>query len=342
MESLVSIIIPIYNAELYLVDCLESVIKQSYKNLEILLINDGSTDNSDKICIDYQQKDDRIRYFNNSNHGVSYTRNYGISASKGDYVIFIDSDDICHINMVERLILSCKENDTDISICGIDAFYDTPSNVVKVFNEDNRYLDINSFLTEVVLKHQTDIYIGGPYNKIFKKTILDLYNVRFLEGRMFAEDFMFVLDYLKCCKTVSIVGTELYYYRRNAINSLTYKNYHDYDFEKAWNSRERAYYHWENFFESFADLAVDKSRVYYLMVSFMTSMFYAEITSSRKRNEAVRNIKSLLNNEKNMTRVSRSKGASYMEKLKVFMCKHRLIGAIYLSYYARHFLKIGY
>ena len=115
----VSIIVPIYNVELYLRKCLDSIINQSYSNLEIILIDDGSTDRSGEICDEYSKLDNRIIVIHNNNKGVSYSRNYGIRLSTGKYILFIDSDDTVDKNYVYYLLMGNKDDKYDIVYCGI-------------------------------------------------------------------------------------------------------------------------------------------------------------------------------------------------------------------------------
>jgi len=117
MNELISIIVPIYNVEIYLEKCLNSIINQTYKNIEILLINDGSSDNSLRICKKYQKKDKRIVLINKKNGGLSSARNAGIDKASGNYLLFIDSDDYIEIDMIEKLYNNIKSNNADISIC---------------------------------------------------------------------------------------------------------------------------------------------------------------------------------------------------------------------------------
>ncbi|MDY3359776.1 MAG: glycosyltransferase family 2 protein, partial [Clostridium celatum] len=122
MSDIISIIIPIYNTEKYLVESLESISNQTYKNIEILLINDGSSDNSKVICEKYCNIDKRFKYFENTNHGVSYSRNFGIKKSSGKYLVFVDSDDVIAKNFIELLYNNLINNMADCSICGIKGF----------------------------------------------------------------------------------------------------------------------------------------------------------------------------------------------------------------------------
>ena len=117
---LVSVIVPVYNSKKFLEACLDSIVNQSYKNLEILLIDDGSNDGSADILDLYSTKDDRIRVIHNLNYGVSYSRNYGLKIASGSKVLFIDSDDTVNLDYVNKLIESLKKEDKDLVICGIN------------------------------------------------------------------------------------------------------------------------------------------------------------------------------------------------------------------------------
>ena len=115
-NELISIIVPIYNTEKYLRQCLDSIINQTYTNFEVLLVNDGSTDSSGMICQEYVENDSRFRYFEKENGGVSSARNLGLECSGGAYITFIDSDDWVESNHLEALLKGIKENNTDIAV----------------------------------------------------------------------------------------------------------------------------------------------------------------------------------------------------------------------------------
>ena len=121
-RELISIIVPIYNTDCYLRQCLDSIINQSYKNFEVLLINDGSVDDSVMICKEFAEKDSRICYFEKENGGVSSARNLGLKNVKGNYITFVDSDDWVEENYLEVLYNALKENEVDISISAHNYF----------------------------------------------------------------------------------------------------------------------------------------------------------------------------------------------------------------------------
>ena len=119
-QDLISIIIPVYNTGKYLNKCFDSVINQTYKNIEIILINDGSTDNSDSICLEYKNKDSRIVYIKKENEGVSKARNTAIDIVKGKYIAFVDSDDFIEEDYIEKMINAIRKNDADLCECNMN------------------------------------------------------------------------------------------------------------------------------------------------------------------------------------------------------------------------------
>lgn len=140
MNDLISIVVPVYNTSLYLNRCLDSIINQSYNNLEVILVDDGSVDNSSLICMEYVKKDARFKYFKQKNGGAASARNFGINASSGKYIGFVDSDDVIHEDMFLTLYNNIIENDADLSICEVTRFSDSPSfttdNKVEVYSKE--------------------------------------------------------------------------------------------------------------------------------------------------------------------------------------------------------------
>lgn len=116
MDELISVIVPIYNTGKYLVECVESLRKQTYSNIEIILVDDGSTDASIEICDEFAEKDSRVKVFHKKNEGVAVARNFGIQQSNGQYVVIVDSDDVAVDRMIEVLYTKIKENDADIAV----------------------------------------------------------------------------------------------------------------------------------------------------------------------------------------------------------------------------------
>lgn len=203
MEELVSVIVPVYNVEKYVGDCIESLIRQSYKNIEIILVDDGSTDSSGQLCDVYATKDIRIKVIHKENGGLSDARNAGIDSARGVYYSFVDGDDFLAKDAILKMISGMKEKKCDISVCNMiryfengetEAFY-IPSNTLKVLNSTDRFETLSQ---------------PSVCNKIFKA---DLFNsVRFPKGKFYEDTFVYhTLVYN--AKTIVLTGYDGYFYR---------------------------------------------------------------------------------------------------------------------------------
>lgn len=225
MNPIVSIIVPVYNVEDYLKICLDSIINQTYKNLEIILVNDGSTDRSGKICDEYSKVENRIFVKHNENHGVSYSRNYGINLAKGKYLMFIDSDDSIKPTYVEKMVSAIEEQENiDLVICRYENIY---------YNYKNEIVVNNKELTGNYAKDLIKLYFSscGPYVKLFKTEIITKWNIHFPEDISFSEDRIFNYEYVKHIRRYSFIDEVLYSYSHKNENSLSksrsYKSYND-------------------------------------------------------------------------------------------------------------------
>lgn len=224
MISMVSIIVPLYNAEVYLENCINSILKQSFDNFEVLLINDGSTDESWKICEKFKKADKRIRIFSQKNSGVSAARNLGLKNAIGEYITFLDSDDYWGVDFLKNLmdVLSSKVFDWIIS--GITITHkDFKSK--KTYNE--LYIPVEGEYTrkEILEKLQEEIpfiILSSPCAKIYKKTIIYEKQLFFDETVTIGEDCLFNLEYLRWCLSDRIIIKSYtdYYYLRLGNGSL--------------------------------------------------------------------------------------------------------------------------
>lgn len=206
----VSVIIPVYNAEITLHRCVDSVLAQTFTNFELILINDGSIDDSKKICDDYAKKDSRVVVIHKENGGVSSARNRGINIARGKWITFIDSDDCIHAELLENLY----KGDEDLKICGYFDQLRSDSPNDRVYNsvkECANYLDLEC-------KHN---YINAPWAKLFKASIIKQNNLLFNESLSLGEDTVFVLYYFNYCNSVRTINKALYCYNRP--NSLATK-----------------------------------------------------------------------------------------------------------------------
>ena len=208
----ISIIVPIYNAEAYLNKCIDSLINQTKKNIEIILVNDGSTDKSEEIIKSY--KDKRIKYYKNKNKGIGYTRNFGIDKSNSKYIMFLDSDDYLDINACEKLFNKIEKDSSDVVISDFTIVHNGNEKVevIKEFKKTN--LNKNS---DILL----DINLS-PWNKIYSSKLIKDNNIRFPEDIKY-EDVLFVLECLDKSKNVSKLNKALnYYVVRDNSESKTY------------------------------------------------------------------------------------------------------------------------
>lgn len=212
--ELVSIIVPVYNVEEYLRQCLDSVLRQTYTALEIILIDDGSTDSSGHICDDYKQKDSRVCVIHQKNGGLANARNSGLDVCCGEYVTFVDSDDWLEPDFIEVLVRNIEG--ADLAICGYYQVTSTARNPVCL--SDSFSVDIKTFVHMHVedevkgCNHRgIDAYIGAyVWNKLFRR--IQLSAIRFPEGRIFEDQIMFS-QYLQDIRIVKIVSHCGYYYR---------------------------------------------------------------------------------------------------------------------------------
>lgn len=185
----VSIIVPVHNAESYLFRCIESVLSQSYTDFELLLIDDGSTDNSKTVCDDYAAKDSRIRVYHKVNGGVSSARNKGLGEAKGEYIIFIDADDYVNTAYIENLMSS----DSDLVITGAQRFNARDDSIAPLSTSS---FSIEEFPSHWNTKTGINIIYCLPFAKRFRSGIIQTNGIRFDESLFYSEDMLFNMRYL--------------------------------------------------------------------------------------------------------------------------------------------------
>lgn len=217
-KPLISIIIPIWNAEQYLLQCLDSLRLQTYKNLEILLIDDGSTDQSLVICQKQQQADPRMMVLHQKNAGASTARNYGLSLAKGEFISFLDADDWIDCDYVERLYDAMLQNKADCAICGYQLEYPQYSQK-RVINK--QILTQEEAIEQMLFPTR---YQGFLWNKIFSKTIISEHHLLFNEQIAYYEDMLFCAQYFSFCKKVICISYTGYHYRQHQ-NSAIYRSF---------------------------------------------------------------------------------------------------------------------
>lgn len=224
--STISVIIPIYNSEKFLKECIDSIVNQSYKDLEIILVNDGSIDKSESICLEAAKTDNRIVYCYQSNAGVSSARNKGISLATGSYIMFLDSDDYVDKSICEKLIKGLESNHSEQAICGY---------VTKYFVEYKLKRSIvtvpgigNLSDKKQIIKCYPELFNKkialSPWMKLYVADIIFKNNIRFEEEIELGEDILFNFKYYMYVHKIATINEPLYIYRicKNR-NSLTKK-----------------------------------------------------------------------------------------------------------------------
>ncbi len=221
-QELISIIVPVYNVQAYLRPCLESLVRQTWRNLDIILVNDGSTDDSGRICDEFAASDARVRVIHKKNAGVSSARNEGIDAARGEYIGFVDSDDLCEPEMFEKLCLSLTAHNVDITLCGYNDFIDGQ----KYLHEEplpagyySRDQIIRSIIGAMVGRFPQvplcALVMGSMCRCLFRKSIINRASAIRLYNIKMAEDLLFVVEYLSRCHSAYVESAAYYHYRAN-------------------------------------------------------------------------------------------------------------------------------
>ena len=244
-EALVSVIIPVYNVEKYLKKCVESVLNQTYKNLDIILIDDGSTDLSGKMCDDWQKRDKRVTVIHKQNGGLSDARNAGLNVARGVYYAFVDSDDYISSDMIEVMVNSMDRNSCEIAIC----------NIVRFTELGDSFLFYHPATGEQILlgeKRFQTLSQPSVCNKIFKANLFD--NIRFPKGKYYEDTFVYH-ELLYRAKNIVLTGSDSYWYleRNDSIVGRPQYTIRYFDFiEAVW---ERARFLLENDVQPYGDEA---------------------------------------------------------------------------------------
>lgn len=223
--KLISIIVPVYNVEKYLGECIDSILSQTYQNLELVLVDDGSPDNSGKICDEYADKDKRIRAIHKENGGVSSARNVGLDAANGEYITFVDSDDLIDKRYLELMYNKIEETSSDMCFCHFDRFDENSCEEQKENIPQKLNVDFNSEAFVDFAKRFFDIknnVFGSSCRTLYKKSCVE--SLRFNSKIKISEDLVFVLNALFNSNSICSIPNVLYHYRTN-MNSAgkTYK-----------------------------------------------------------------------------------------------------------------------
>lgn len=223
-EPLVNVIMPVYNAKKYIADAITSILEQSYRNINLIIIDDGSTDGSGEICDEFAEKDNRVEIYHQDNHGLCYARNKGLEKTRGGYICFADHDDIYLQGSIEQLVKVAQDNDVDL----VKGTY-----VGEVLQSDGRSRTYAAKMPAAVLRLEElvnhycifNYAIRAMWNGMYKSEIILDHNIRFDESlKAGAEDYAFNLAYMSFSKQIGLTNYELYchYARENQSASVGY------------------------------------------------------------------------------------------------------------------------
>ncbi|TPN89144.1 glycosyltransferase family 2 protein [Aquimarina algicola] len=318
--SLISVIVPIYNSEKYLSRCIKSICDQTYNNIEIILVNDGSKDTSLSICKEYKANNDRIKVIDIPNGGVSNARNTGLAVAKGEYIQFIDSDDYVAANYIERLLSVLEKQNAQLAVCSIESF-DSNGNMFDKWSVDHKEFDIENPNRDLFLELIQKFLLFGPVNKLYFRNIIEEHDIKFDTSLSYGEDLLFNFEYLKHVKKLALTNEVSYHYIHENTESLSKKNY-----ENKTELAKRIHYVLLDFFTylGFTDeisLKVLYSRLfdyYYNMLFAICNNIKLEFSEKKSK------IRSLLNDKE------LKKSFLYFDKQKyagwiIFCMKYKLI-----------------
>lgn len=219
-NQIVSVIIPVYQAEKYVVRCVESVINQTYKKLEVIMIDDGSEDNSLEICNEFAKKDSRIQIFHQTNMGVAAARNKGLDYAGGEYIYFLDSDDWIDKNTLADMVYSLEENNSDLCICGFH-YIDGQKEQEHCFTGEFQ-VKRNVFMSDYFWKLYEDTILFNIGTKLYRRSLIEENRLRFHADMVIYEDIRFCLEYLDKAESVYLRGKPYYNYFQGNMVSITH------------------------------------------------------------------------------------------------------------------------
>lgn len=290
-EIKVSIIVPVYNAEKYIDRCIKSIIEQTYKNVEIILINDGSKDSSLSILRDFEKKDSRITLIDQSNKGPSAARNIGIEKSTGDYIGFIDADDNIELNYIEKMIEYAYRLNTDMVVCNYKEVRiegDIPSNIFTFINDGEAYNCDLKCIGEVLCGRG-----GLVWGKLLKSSAIKENNIKFDENISMCEDLLFTLEFIKNTKRLSRINDYLYIHNKYNDESITAKYNKELFNEQVKVQRELEQFVDDNNFNN----SYIENLLYERLKDIMWFSIYKEIINTDNLKFKLNNINQIIKNE---------------------------------------------
>lgn len=338
LNKKVSVIVPVYNAEQYLERCIRSIMQQSYKNIEIILVNDGSVDSSKSIIDRYSLTDQRIKKKHINNSGPSCARNVGIDLSSGDFIQFVDADDFIDYRMTEKLVDNMSIG-TDLVICGYK-----PIGSKEVTPKVLPY----SFLNDETLTRKQfsknfgqlyiDYYINYPWNKLYRAEIIKDKQIRFNESLCWGEDLLFNLDYFLYCENISFLREAVYLYNKGNTSSIT-SNFNDKYFENqtAMYNQVIKYLECEKDFDS-TNKKIIYDRISRVIINSLMNLIHSKSNNSNK--DLLSGINKILNWERTSEVFLIYKGDNIKKQFIAYLIRKKHVRGIFLLLIIKRSLNI--
>ena len=327
MESKVSIIVPVYKVEQYLERCIKSILNQTYKDLEIILVDDGSPDNCPQMCDEYANQHANVKVIHKENGGLSSARLAGFDVAKGEYILFVDSDDYINEQMVEKLVIAMETEDAQLAMCGYNTVCDGRIDATKLPYQTTsiagREKIISDYILPLIGRDRQSINIPGfLWIRLFKRSLI---RREFFasEREYFLEDHVFNLYYADLVKTIAIVDEPLYYY---CVNRESLSNCY----------RKGKFQMYTNLYQFFVSYIQERKfeNVEERLNNFLLSAFFASIDNAVQAGGYTSykvEIDFVIHDDaiKDMMKKIDNKSLSFMQKIIVFLFKMRLYRGLY-------------
>ena len=331
MET-VSIIIPIYNAENYISLCLDSVRKQTYEKLEVILIDDGSKDASGSICDDYANKEPRITVFHRENAGVSASRNFGLEKAQGEYILFADADDTMEPKLIQECIKLAKRNKADLVVFGfryhlMDEKRMVENGLGKTFCGTRKEV----FQTHFQLLIENEI-LNPPWNKFVRKDLVATNQIRFHENYSICEDMAYSIQLFSASKK-TVVSKGIYYnYYVKSTGTLVFK-FHENYFEALTYFYDLAYAYCNRF-----DSNLEQLICLYTLYVNRAFLFLKQICTESQWDKTVKHKKmDEIGNNQGFQMALKNAKLCHKKKIVGYLLQHRRYGVIHALYRLKHF-----
>lgn len=328
----VSVIVPIYNVEKQLDRCMTSILNQTLKDIEIIMVDDGSPDNCPAMCDEYAKKDSRIKVIHKKNGGLGYARNSGLEIATGEYVAFVDSDDFIDVNMYESLYNKSKEEHLDTCYCSFSRYYDSGKTIPALESSNNIIItnrdDIDKFLLSMQGECRDSIVGMSVWRAIYAMNIINDNNIRFVsEKDVASEDIFFDIDYLSKSKKIGYIPEHYYFYYVND-NSIT-TNYNKAKYDRM----VKMLYLIESKLSTIYDKNLYESYFLYSILRIFKIILKTEVLMANSSNEGIQVLNKRLSEpifNRMCECIEFRKGLSIYNKLLVYLLNKSSYSLLYL------------